>query len=712
MDVTKESFQQALAEPAEASLQDRRSASSAVMRWKKEGHVDGDHEDLTRLYLGLKQSKGPDGKVTPSLMRQWKRELKTEVVLKHPFYIVEKEDMPDVPEAAKRWLRNPDGLANWPANIDADSIWLLDRRCNGDLLPDNIVEADFQIVDSRRLEVAPGSAARPVTGSNGTEGAVDSLNRQASLSPQKNADAQNNKSKLLVRRDSDTEETAAQALFKATKDALDRGKYSVKDKAYPFTLEAWMLKWLSHVDGLRDADPSTDIEAFCESLSPYNKNYIPFVVPELLTKPCWPSLPPICAIMQKVSDKYPPLMSTLAHAIVKLSDLGDDDSAVSADVAGRKLSSMPSLYLSELHKSWMGEREDRRLQRIIHGDMLPTAKLEMLEEMLEVCSSDDRKASMLFGKAYFKLTGGDLLAWLMEDMKRFLHLAQWDPKHEMNILKPFADPATKWQTIPPSAFMSGVVLLCKYQAIDKVKNVLAKSLAHDVSTIQDAIAEADSQMEGFVINFVHELLTARLGIPGETDAEHITFMEEHCPDKLKRVLYSTAKKVLTKAKGSFPVLLHVETTLAQRPEMPPTAATPLPPAEVGAAVATEAPSAQSPAAPSGGGVAEGPKFQVNQIVYTKAVKHPEDWHNHKAFVLRVPSSAGGKYKVRLEEGPQQGKTREYAPQMLAVTAESDSANRVGLAAPAGTSGTDQAKAERKKRAAEAAAELFSKLPKL
>ena len=108
------------------------------------------------------------------------------------------------------------------------------------------------------------------------------------------------------------------------------------------------------------------------------------------------------------------------------------------------------------------------------------------------------------------------------------------------------------------------------------------------------------------------------------------------------------------------------------------------------------------------------RFQLDDVVYTIAVKHAEDWDNYKAVVVKVPNpgSSSGKYKVRMEEGPQRNKTREFTFRMLSSTTKGSSPYPSELAAAAGTGVADPEKAERKRKAQEAAAALFSKLPKL
>ena len=68
--------------------------------------------------------------------------------------------------------------------------------------------------------------------------------------------------------------------------------------------------------------------------------------------------------------------------------------------------------------------------------------------------------------------------------------------------------------------------------------------------------------------------------------------------------------------------------------------------------------------------------------------------------------------MRLEEGPKQGKIQEFVPKMLASTKEGSATDVAAKAAPAGTSSTDQERAERKSKAEEMAATLFGSLPKL
>ena len=111
-----------------------------MVKWKAEGKVDGDSDDLVRLYLGLKLAmKGKDvgGSITLHLMNQWKKSILKEVSLTRGFY-VNKADMPELnkDERVQKWLRNLYDVVDWPADLEPDEFWLVSDSCDKQPLGD------------------------------------------------------------------------------------------------------------------------------------------------------------------------------------------------------------------------------------------------------------------------------------------------------------------------------------------------------------------------------------------------------------------------------------------------------------------------------------------------------------------------------------------------------------------------------------------------
>ena len=128
----------------------KNAAAKAVVKWKAEGKVDGDSDDLVRLYLGLKLAmKGKDvgGSITPHLMNQWNKSILKEVSLTRGFYVVNKADMPelDKDERVQKWLRNPYDVVDWPADLEPDEFWLVSDSCDKQPLGD-VMRLELKVV--------------------------------------------------------------------------------------------------------------------------------------------------------------------------------------------------------------------------------------------------------------------------------------------------------------------------------------------------------------------------------------------------------------------------------------------------------------------------------------------------------------------------------------------------------------------------------------
>ena len=53
------------------------------------------------------------------------------------------------------------------------------------------------------------------------------------------------------------------------------------------------------VGGLREKEKDTEIEAFCSTLDPFNRDFVELVLRELLLRQCWPQSRPL---MQQFQD--------------------------------------------------------------------------------------------------------------------------------------------------------------------------------------------------------------------------------------------------------------------------------------------------------------------------------------------------------------------------------------------------------------------------
>ena len=77
-----------------------------------------------------------------------------------------------------------------------------------------------------------------------------------------------------------------------------------------------MKLWIANLDHTHSLDPEIPMEEFVQSLNAYNLQFLHFVVGGLLDRPCWNVWTPVAILLEKVGQKYGPLLPPLATALV------------------------------------------------------------------------------------------------------------------------------------------------------------------------------------------------------------------------------------------------------------------------------------------------------------------------------------------------------------------------------------------------------------
>ena len=299
-------------------------------------------------------------------------------------------------------------------------------------------------------------------------------------------------------------------------------------------------------------------------------------------------------------------------------------------------------------------------------------------------------------------------------------MLKWESTSPHLVVKPFADPQTKWREVSQANFLTALEHLGKHDGVEGVKHPTAKAVAGEWMAAK-AVVDEHGDHEPWVPllhQVMYESWQTRLGIKMDVAVPVVPeSLKTMLPAAARDLILATSRKCKSRLQTTAAVLealtepannnvVAASVDAAEAPEVDNTVAIEKTAAEVAL------PDAGAKKTP--GRATDEQVFSVGDMVTTRAVKSKPDYHGHKAEVIAV-LALGKKIRVKLLEGPKKNSPKEYECKYLSrleVTNASDSAESA-VAPAAGTDDElEKFRAERKRRAEENAARLFGKLPKL
>ena len=286
------------------------------------------------------------------------------------------------------------------------------------------------------------------------------------------------------------------------------------------------------------------------------------------------------------------------------------------------------------------------------------------------------------------------------------------------VVKPFADPQTKWREVSQANFLTGLEHLGRHNGVEGVKHPTAKAVADEWMAAK-AVVDEHGDHEACVPllrQAMYESWQTRLGIKMDVAVPVVPeSLKTMLPAAARDLILATSRKCKSRLQTTAAVLealtepanvAAASVDAAEAPEVDNTAAI--------VKTATEEALPDAGAKKTPGRATDEQVFSVGDMVTTRAIKSKPDYHGHKAEVIAV-LALGKKIRVKLLEGPKKNSPKEYECKYLSrleVTNVSDSAESA-VAPAAGTDDElEKFRVERKRRAEENAARLFGKLPKL
>ena len=244
--------------------------------------------------------------------------------------------------------------------------------------------------------------------------------------------------------DSIKEEEAAEALAKSFTEALSTGRHAVKNPTVPFTTQFQVRLWMTYVRNVRAQVPEVPEPDFVGDLSPFNTQFLDYILHGLLGKPCRVKAQPILADRHGFKDEFPSLMERrpLAQAVLKMyateTGLNVDSGAVEVD--GISIKQMPTLYMSSFYESYHDAKVGAQLDVLRISTMTCADKVAAIDDLVETTSKQEYLKVLSIRKSFYSRSGAPLVDWLMEDCSRFDIVNMWEPKMAFMVAQPFADP--------------------------------------------------------------------------------------------------------------------------------------------------------------------------------------------------------------------------------------------------------------------------------
>ncbi|CAK0889723.1 unnamed protein product [Prorocentrum cordatum] len=565
--MTSEAVQAALQSGSTPGTRERNKAEDAIVAWRDEGKVEGNTEDLARLYLALKPLAAAENrKVTPNMMKSWYGEIKKEVAVMRWVFIQTKEKLPVFPpKLEKEWLLRPDEVADLPSHFDPEEVWIIDDGCPRPALGAGVLHVQVRVVKTQKAP-AKGSPAPAIMGAVSPASEMPAAMASASSAPAGAPGApppgagpagqqapKPAARRVLEKRESLTDEQAAEQLAQGIEEDCKNQRVSSKNKDLTSTVEVRFRMWLSHLKTLRAREQGKTVEEFVESLDQYNKEFPSFVVKCLLLTECWPQIEPVASQLKDLGAEFPSLLPRLGKAIVAMCEQGYDLNLATFEIDGLALSRMPTLVHSPFVESYTAAKQAHRVKMLTdeNSGMTPAAKKDMVEEVLELSASlrPEHLRLLKFAQTFMALNGKALGFWLLEETGRFDLLGEWDADSEFMKVKPFADAKSKWRDAPAGEFMSAADVIIKHDLVESVKSPVAKAVIVDLVSLQAAenSCSPGSAWATFGRKLFEDVAASRLGLkrPGvelSTAADMPEGFPESCQAELRDVILGLAKK--------------------------------------------------------------------------------------------------------------------------------------------------------------------------